>query len=102
MALRSPRASCRTAGTPTFHPDGLLTRSHSEYVDGTSLIGMIQEDQVAERVAIDSYREMIAYLGNEDPTTRRMLEKIAFSRVHSARPRAARIRNMPGRHVIMT
>jgi hypothetical protein len=53
-------------------------------------------------VAIDSYREMIAYLGNEDPTTRRMLEKIAFSRVHSARPRAARIRNMPGRHVIMT
>jgi bacterioferritin len=76
MALRSPRASCRTAGTPTFHPDGLLTRSHSEYVDGTSLIGMIQEDQVAERVAIDSYREMIAYLGNDDPTTRRMLEGI--------------------------
>ena len=63
-------------GEPDFSPDGLLTRSHSEYVEGTSLVAMIQEDLVAERVAIDSYREMIAYLGNDDPTTRRMLEGI--------------------------
>jgi bacterioferritin len=63
-------------GEPNFSPEGLLTRSHSEYVEGESLIEMIREDLVAERVAIDSYREMIAYLGNDDPTTRRMLEGI--------------------------
>jgi len=54
----------------------LLSRSHSEYVEGDSLIDMIRENLVAERIAIDSYREMIQYLGNEDPTTRRMLEEI--------------------------
>jgi bacterioferritin len=63
-------------GEPNLSPEGLLTRSHSEYVEGTDLIDMIREDLVAERVAIDSYREMIAYLGNDDPTTRRMLEGI--------------------------
>ena len=61
-------------GEPNFSPEGLLTRSHSEYVEGDSLIDMIKEDLVAERVAIDSYREIIAYLANNDPTTRRMLE----------------------------
>ncbi|HMK14029.1 MAG TPA: ferritin-like domain-containing protein [Burkholderiales bacterium] len=63
-------------GEPNFSPDGLLTRSHAEYVEGDTLIDMIKEDLVAERIAIDSYREMIAYLGNDDPTTRRMLEGI--------------------------
>lgn len=63
-------------GEPNFSPEGLLTRSHSEYVEGTSLIDMIKEDLVAERIAIDSYREMIAYLGNDDSTTRRMMETI--------------------------
>jgi bacterioferritin len=63
-------------GEPDFNPDGLLMRSHAEYVEGTTLIDMIQEDLVAERIAIDSYREMINYLGNDDPTTRRMLEDI--------------------------
>jgi bacterioferritin len=63
-------------GEPNFSPEGLLTRSHSEYVEGTSLIDMIKEDLVAERIAIDSYREMIGYLGNDDPTTRRMMETI--------------------------
>src|SRR5712691_9807558 len=63
-------------GEPNFSPDGLLTRSHAEYVEGDSLIDMIKEDLVAERIAIDSYREMISYLGNDDPTTRRMLEGI--------------------------
>jgi bacterioferritin len=63
-------------GEPNFSPEGLLTRSHSEYVEGDSLIDMIKEDLVAERVAIDSYREIIAYLANNDPTTRRMLEGI--------------------------
>ena len=63
-------------GEPDFAPDGLSSRSHSEYVEGNSLVDMIKEDLVAERIAIDSYREMIAYLGNDDPTTRRMLEGI--------------------------
>jgi bacterioferritin len=63
-------------GEPNLSPEGLLTRSHSEYVEGDGMIDMITEDLVAERIAIDSYREMIAYLGNDDPTTRRMLEGI--------------------------
>src|SRR5882672_3362782 len=63
-------------GAPNFSPEGLLTRSHAEYVEGETLIDMIKEDLVAERIAIDSYREMIAYVGNDDPTTRRMMEGI--------------------------
>jgi bacterioferritin len=63
-------------GEPNFNPDGLLSRSHAEYVEGNSLIEMIKEDLVAERIAIDSYRDMINYFGNDDPTSRRMLEGI--------------------------
>jgi bacterioferritin len=63
-------------GAPNFSPEGLLTRSHAEYVEGDTLTDMIKEDLVAERIAIDSYREMVIYLGNNDSTTRRMLEGI--------------------------
>lgn len=63
-------------GEPNFNPDGLTMRSHAEYVEGTTLLDMIKEDLVAERIAIDSYREMINYVGNDDPTTRRMMEGI--------------------------
>jgi bacterioferritin len=63
-------------GAPNFSPEGLTTRSHAEYKEGDNLIDMIKEDLVAERIAIDSYGEMIRYLGNDDPTTRRMLEGI--------------------------
>ncbi|MEO1767414.1 ferritin-like domain-containing protein [Thiobacter aerophilum] len=63
-------------GEPNFDPDGLSSRSHAEYVEGDSLIDMIKEDLVAERIAIDSYGEMIRYIGDKDPTTRRMLEGI--------------------------
>ena len=63
-------------GAPDMNPDGLLSRSHSEYVEGEDLLDMIREDLVAERVAVDSYREMIEYLGDDDPTTRRRLEEI--------------------------
>jgi bacterioferritin len=63
-------------GEPNFNPEGLLTRSHAEYVEGTSLTDMIKEDLVAERIAIDSYREMVNYLGSDDPTSRRMMEDI--------------------------
>ncbi|MBN8736444.1 MAG: bacterioferritin [Xanthomonadales bacterium] len=63
-------------GTPNLSPEGLLTRSHSEYVEGTDLVDMIKEDLVAERIAIESYSEIIRYLGTDDPTTRRMMEGI--------------------------
>jgi bacterioferritin len=63
-------------GAPDLNPDGLLTRSHAEYVEGQSLVDMIREDLVAERIAIDSYAEMIRYMGENDPTSRRLLEEI--------------------------
>jgi len=63
-------------GAPNFNPEGLLTRSHAEYIEGDTLNDMIKEDLVAERIAIDSYREMISYLGNDDPTSRRLMENI--------------------------
>ena len=63
-------------GEPNFSPDGLAARSHAEYVEGKTLKDMIKEDLVAERIAIESYREMIGYLGDRDPTTQRMLKEI--------------------------
>jgi bacterioferritin len=63
-------------GAPDFSPDGLASRSHAEYVEGNSLEEMIREDLVAERIAIDSYREIIHYLGADDPTSRRLMEEI--------------------------
>jgi bacterioferritin len=63
-------------GEPNFNPDGLLTRSHSEYVEGESLIDMIREDLVAERIAVESYSEIIRYLADNDPTSRRLMESI--------------------------
>ena len=63
-------------GEPNLNPEGLLTRSHAEYVEGETLTDMIKEDLVAERIAIDSYREIIQYLGNDDPTSRRLMETI--------------------------
>jgi bacterioferritin len=63
-------------GEPNFSPDGLSSRSHAEYMPGNSLISMIKEDLIAERIAIESYRELVAYLGNNDPTTQRMIKEI--------------------------
>jgi bacterioferritin len=63
-------------GDPDFNPEGMATRSHSEYVAGKNLADMIKEDLVAERVAIESYTEMIRYFGNNDPTSRRLMEDI--------------------------
>jgi bacterioferritin len=63
-------------GEPNFSPDGLATRSHSEYVEGKDLIDMIKEDLVAERIAIDSYREIAAYFAPFDATSRRLMEEI--------------------------
>ena len=63
-------------GHPDFDPEGLAERSHAEYVEGDTLESMIRENLVAERIAIDSYREMIQYFGEKDPTSRRLLETI--------------------------
>jgi bacterioferritin len=63
-------------GAPDLNPEGLLTRSHAEYVEGETLQDMIKEDLVAERIAIDSYRDLINYFGNDDPTSRRLMEEI--------------------------
>jgi len=70
------RRIVQIGGEPDFSPEGLLNRSHSQYVAGGTLLEMIEEDLIAERVAIDSYREGIAYLADNDTTTRRMLEAI--------------------------
>jgi len=63
-------------GNPNMNPEGILTRSHAEYQEGSTLMEMIYEDLVAERIAIESYSEMIHYLGEKDPTTRRIMEEI--------------------------
>ena len=63
-------------GEPNFDPAGILSRSHSQYVAGDSLIEMIKEDLIAERIAIESYSEIIRYLGDNDPTSRRLMEEI--------------------------
>ncbi|HUQ77141.1 MAG TPA: ferritin-like domain-containing protein, partial [Burkholderiales bacterium] len=85
-------------GAPDFSPDGLASRSHAEYVEGDSLEDMIREDLVAERIAIDSYREMINYLGTEDSTTRRMLEEILAKEEEHADDLASLLEGIGGQH----
>ena len=63
-------------GAPNFSPEGLVDRSHSQYVEGTDIMDMIREDLVAERIAIETYSEIIRYLGDKDPTSRRVMEEI--------------------------
>lgn len=63
-------------GEPNFSPDGLSERSHAEYVKGGTLKSMIKENLIAERIAIESYREMVVYLADNDPTTQRMLKEL--------------------------
>jgi bacterioferritin len=63
-------------GAPDFNPEGLASRSHSEYKEGTSLVDMIKEDLIAERVAIESYNEIVRFLGEKDPTSRRLMEDL--------------------------
>ncbi len=63
-------------GAPNFNPEGLASRSHSEYKEGNSLVDMIKEDLIAERVAIESYSEIVRFLGEKDPTSRRLMEDL--------------------------
>lgn len=84
-------------GAPDFSPDGLASRSHAEYVEGDTLEDMIKEDLVAERIAIDSYKEMVLYLGDDDPTSRRMLEDILATEEEHADDMANLLEDL-GRH----
>jgi bacterioferritin len=70
------RRIVQLGGEPDFNPHGLAERSHSEYNASTDLIEMVREDLIAERVAVASYQEIVRWLGNDDPTTRRMMEEI--------------------------
>lgn len=63
-------------GKPDFNPEGLTTRAASQYSEGGNLVGMIRENLIAERIAVEHYRELIRYFGDGDPVTRTMLEKI--------------------------
>jgi bacterioferritin len=63
-------------GRPNFNPDGLAGRSASQYSEGENLVDMIRENLIAERIAVDHYRELIRYFGDDDPTTRVMIEGI--------------------------
>jgi bacterioferritin len=63
-------------GTPNFNPEGLATRSASQYAEGENLVDMIKENLIAERIAVDHYRELIRYFGDDDPATRVMLQGI--------------------------
>jgi len=82
-------------GAPNFSPDGLSERSHAEHVEGTTLREMIKEDLVTERLAIESYREMIAWLGDQDPTTQRLLKEILASEEEHAEDLSALLEGMP-------
>jgi bacterioferritin len=63
-------------GEPNFNPEGLLSRSHAEYKEGKDIVEMLREDLIAERIAIESYTEIIRFLGQDDPTSRRLMEDI--------------------------
>lgn len=81
-------------GEPNFSPEGLALRSHAQYVEGDSLKEMIKEDLVAERIAIESYREMVAYIAEKDPTTRRVLEEILASEEEHANDLASLLEDL--------
>jgi bacterioferritin len=83
-------------GAPDFNPMGMADRSHSEYVEGNTLQDMVREDLIAERVAIESYTEMIRYLGDADTTTRRMLEGILAVEEEHAEELASMLASMSG------
>lgn len=83
-------------GEPNFNPLGLTERSHAEYIEGGSLADMVREDLVAERIAIESYTEMIRYIGDNDTTTKRMLEGILAVEEEHAEELASMLETLSG------
>jgi bacterioferritin len=84
-------------GEPDFSPDRLSARSHAEYIEGKTLVDMIKEDLVAERIAIDSYRETVMFLGDADPTTSDMLKGILAVEEEHADELADLLTGMPAK-----
>ena len=82
-------------GAPDLSPEGLASRSHAQYVEGNTLREMIVEDLVAERIAIDSYREIAQWLGDRDSTTRKMMEEILASEEEHADDLVSLLAGMP-------
>jgi bacterioferritin len=82
-------------GDPDLSPDGLLSRSHTEYVATDQLVKMIKENLIAERIAIDSYREIAAYFAPFDPTSRKMIEEILAEEESHADDLADLLRGLP-------
>ena len=81
-------------GKPDFNPKSLLTRSHADYVEGEDLVDMIKEDLIAERIAIDSYKDIINYIGGDDPTSRRIMEDILAQEEEHAEDMATLLENL--------
>jgi len=72
LAQRIRQLGCK----PQMHPEVIAKASHSEYQEGTSLADMIREDLIAERIAVETYREIVNYFGEKDPTSRLLMEQI--------------------------
>jgi bacterioferritin len=85
-------------GEPNLNPEGMLSRSHSEYVEGKNLVDMIRENLVAERIAIESYSEMIRFFGDGDPTSRRLMEEILAKEEEHANDLRDLLQRMDGTH----
>lgn len=96
-ADRLARRIVELGGAPDFNPQGLATRSHSEYREGADLVTMIREDLIAERIAIESYTEMVRYVGDGDPTTRRVLVEILAREEEHARELATLLERLGAR-----
>jgi bacterioferritin len=82
-------------GEPDFNPVSLSARSHAEYSEGKDLVSMIEEDLVAERIAIETYSEIVRWLADRDPTTRRVIEQILEKEEEHAEDLASLIARLP-------
>ena len=83
-------------GEPDFNPEGLASRSHSQYDASEGIRQMLQEDLFAERIAIESYREIVQWLGDKDSTTRKMMEEILASEEEHADDLVSLLEGLPG------
>jgi bacterioferritin len=83
-------------GDPDLNPESLASRSHSQYDESEGIREMLLEDLVAERIAIESYREIVQWLGDKDPTTRKMMEEILAAEEEHADDLVSLLEGMPG------
>lgn len=90
------RRITQLGGEPDFNPRTLSSRSHSEYVEGQSLKSMVEEDLVAERIAVETYSEIARWLGTDDPTSRRVIEQILEKEEEHAEDLASLLGRLPG------